>query len=82
MPIMDGLDASVMIRKHSNKKVAKLPIIALTARSGQEQRDAAKEAGINAYLTKPLDTDLLFETIEKYLNRYKRKPKVVSQEEE
>lgn len=84
MPIMDGIDASVMIRNHTNKKVAKLPIIALTARSSQEQRDEAKEAGINAYLTKPLDTELLFETIDKYLNRYKRKPKpkTIIEEEE
>lgn len=84
MPVMDGLDAAVQIRNSSNKKVSKLPIIALTARTSQEEQDAAKEAGMNAYLTKPIDADLLFSTIERLLSRYKRKDKVleISEEEE
>ena len=75
MPVMDGLDTTVQIRNHSNKKIAKLPIIALSARSSEEQQQEAKEAGMNAYLTKPVDTELLFSTVDKFLNRYKRKPK-------
>ncbi|WP_405221269.1 ATP-binding protein [Dokdonia sp. Asnod1-B02] len=83
MPIMDGLDTAVQIRSHSNSKISKLPIIALTARTAQEEQDAAKEAGMNAYLTKPIDAELLFETIERLLTRYKRKSKeVLSLEEE
>ena len=82
MPIMDGLDAAVQIRNSSNKKISKLPIIALTARTSQEEQDAAKEAGMNAYLTKPVDPDLLFTTIERLLSRYKRKDKVLELSEE
>lgn len=75
MPVMDGLDAAVQIRNHTNKKINKLPILALTARTSQEEQDAAKEAGMNAYLTKPLDPPLLFKTVERLLSRYKRKDK-------
>ena len=83
MPIMDGLDTAVQIRSHANAKINKLPIIALTARTAQEEQDAAKEAGMNAYLTKPIDAELLFETIDRLLTRYKRKDKeVVSLDEE
>lgn len=82
MPVMDGLDAAVQIRSHSNKKIAKLPIIALTARSSDEQQQEAKEVGMNAYLTKPVDTELLFSTVDKFLNRYKRKSKDEDNESE
>ncbi len=81
MPRMDGLDTTVHIRNHPNKKIAKLPVIALTARSSEEHQQEAKEVGVNAYLTKPIDTDLLFSTVDKYLNRYKRKPKDNEDEE-
>ena len=75
MPVMDGFDAAQIIRKHTNKKIQKIPIIALTARTTDEEREQAKEVGINAYLTKPIDNKLLFENIERLLNRYKKKDK-------
>ncbi len=82
MPIMDGLDTAVQIRNNPNKKINKLPIIALTGRTGQEEQDAAKEAGMNAYLTKPIDAELLFETIDRLLSRYKRKDKTLKEKGE
>jgi len=75
MPVMDGFDAATVIRKHSNKKIQKMPIIALTARTTDEEKEQAREVGINAYLTKPIDNRLLFETIDRLLNRYKKKDK-------
>ena len=75
MPVMDGFDAAQVIRNHKNKKIQKIPIIALTARTTDEEREHAKEVGINAYLTKPIDNKLLFETIERLLTRYKKKDK-------
>lgn len=75
MPVMDGLDCANTIRQLPNKKVNKIPIIALTANTSEEQQEEAKEAGMNAYLTKPLDSELLFSTIDRLLNRYKRKDK-------
>ncbi|MEP0263188.1 ATP-binding protein [Dokdonia sp.] len=73
MPVMDGYDAAMRIRGHTNKKIKKLPIIALTARTSEEERDAAKEVGMNAYLTKPINADLLFKTIDRLLHRYKNR---------
>lgn len=78
MPIMDGFDCAVNIRGNSNKKINKIPIIAMTARTSQEDMEAAKESGMNSYLTKPIDPALLFKTIDKLLNRYKRKGKLES----
>lgn len=72
MPVMDGIDAATAIRSHSNKKIQKIPIIALSARTTEEEQEAAKEAGINAYIRKPIDNKLLFETMERLLTRYKK----------
>ncbi len=73
MPIMDGYDSAMRIRNHPNKKIKKIPIIALTARTSEEEREAAKEVGMNAYLTKPINSDLLFKTIDRLLHRYKNR---------
>ncbi|MFT6415873.1 MAG: signal transduction histidine kinase/CheY-like chemotaxis protein [Dokdonia sp.] len=73
MPIMDGYDAAARIRNHSDKRISKIPIIALTARVSEEDREECKKIGMNAYLIKPIDEGLLFQTIEKLLNKYKRK---------
>lgn len=75
MPVMDGYDAATAIRNHVDKKIQKIPIIALTARTTDEERLEAKEVGINAYITKPVDPDVLFETVDKLLNKYKKKAK-------
>ncbi len=73
MPVMDGYDAATVIRSHSNKKIQKIPIIALSARTTEKEKMDAKEVGINAYLTKPINQAEMFETIERLLNRYKKK---------
>lgn len=73
MPVMDGYDAALRIRNHKDKKIKKIPIIALTARTTEEEREAAKESGMNAYLTKPVNAEILFKTIDRLLHRYKNK---------
>ena len=73
MPVMDGYDAALRIRNHTDKKIKKIPIIALTARTTEEEREAAKESGMNAYLTKPVNSEVLFKTIDRLLHRYKNK---------
>ncbi|HEY1811838.1 MAG TPA: response regulator [Kofleriaceae bacterium] len=57
MPEMDGLEATRLLRKEP--RFAKLPIIALTAKAMQDDRDRCLDAGANDYIAKPLDVDKL-----------------------
>jgi len=55
MPLMDGVEASKIIRKFENKHNKKaVPIVALTANTGQSDRDTYINAGMNDYLAKPI----------------------------
>ncbi|MBF0101494.1 MAG: response regulator [Desulfobacterales bacterium] len=58
MPEMDGLEATRHIRK--NEKYHFLPIIAMTAHTMEGDRDRCIDAGMNDYVTKPMDTEKLF----------------------
>jgi len=57
MPEMDGLECMRQIRKQ--RELAKLPIIALTAKAMADDRDSCLAAGANDYIAKPLDIDKL-----------------------
>jgi CheY-like chemotaxis protein len=64
MPIMDGYEATIAIRNGEageNKK--SIPIIALTADVMESTKSRVIEIGMNKYLSKPVDKDLLFEII-------------------
>jgi len=68
MPILNGLETAALIRdKKSLVRDHEVPIIALTANAMAEERKAGFEAGMNDYLTKPVITSLLLDTISKYL---------------
>jgi CheY-like chemotaxis protein len=70
MPRMDGLEATRTIRqKHSYSGNAAMPIIAMTAHSGDQIWEKCQAAGMNAYLAKPIEPDALFATIERYTAR-------------
>lgn len=66
MPNMDGLEATRQIRKRASDGLVAMPIIAMTAHSGDQIWDECREAGMNAYLSKPIDPDALFATIERF----------------
>lgn len=55
MPVMDGLEATRVIRRINRPDASSIPIIAMTANSFQEDIDAAEEAGMNGFVTKPMD---------------------------
>lgn len=64
MPVMDGLQATAAIRASPNTQVAETPIIAMTAHAMQGDREACLAAGMDAYISKPFDAQLLIELVE------------------
>ena len=66
MPVMDGLTAARLIRQQ--KQFEKLPIIAMTAHAMLEDQKQCLDAGMNDYLTKPLDLKVLSGVLARWLN--------------
>ena len=64
MPEMDGLEATRTIRAMNRKDSETIPIIALTANAFDEDVQRSMQAGLNAHLSKPVQPDDLFETLE------------------
>ena len=63
MPVMNGLEATRAIRALPEKDRAEVPILALTANAIREQLDQCKAAGMDDYITKPINRDELMEKI-------------------
>ncbi len=66
MPVMDGYDATRVIREIENPALAGIPIIAVSANTFEEDRRMAIESGMNAHLGKPLEPPKLYKMIEKF----------------
>ena len=64
MPEMDGLEATRTIRNLERDDSKKIPIIALTANAFDEDVQRSMQAGLNAHLSKPVEPEALFETLE------------------
>ncbi len=69
MPVMDGLACTRAIRSLEDKTKANIPIIAVTGNYQNYSMDDFKRAGINDYLQKPLDYDLLLSTVKKHISK-------------
>lgn len=67
MPIMNGYEATQEIRRLEDQKLASIPIIAMTANAFTEDREAALKSGMNGHIAKPIDVQLLFETLDNVL---------------
>ena len=63
MPVMDGYEAARAIRELPDARLSKIPIIAMTANAFKEDEEAAKEAGMQGHIAKPLDMDAMRRTI-------------------
>lgn len=66
MPIMDGLKLVSMVRNDPNYKT--VPIIIITTEGAAEDRDRALALGANAYITKPIQTMQILDTVKRLLN--------------
>jgi signal transduction histidine kinase/ActR/RegA family two-component response regulator len=64
MPVMNGFDASMEIRKMTDPAKSSIPIIALTASALFDIRDQVTNAGMNDYVAKPFKPDELMEKIQ------------------
>ena len=67
MPIMDGIEATRIIRNSENPKIRNIPIVALTAAIMSESYDEIDDLNINDYVLKPFNPHDLFERIRKHI---------------
>ena len=65
MPVMNGYEATKMIRSLDREDAKEIPIIAMTANAFTEDRIRAKEAGMDEHVAKPVDVELLVRVIHK-----------------
>ncbi len=64
MPEMDGIEATRLIRHLERKSRRCTPIVAMTAHATEHFEQACQRAGMDGYVTKPIEPDNLFDTIE------------------
>ena len=67
MPVMDGLEATKRIRSSNHKDAKTIPIIALTANAFDEDVQRSMQAGMNAHLSKPVEPDTIYNTLEELM---------------
>ncbi len=75
MPELDGIEATRQLR--AKARTATTPIIAMTANAYLEDRDACMAAGMNDYITKPVDPPLLYDMLARWLRIAAPKPQAV-----
>ena len=68
MPVMDGYAATKAIRALADPELSKIPIIAMTANAFAEDVQAAKDAGMNAHIAKPIDAVKMMDTLKEVFN--------------
>ena len=69
MPVMDGCQAAEKIRSMNRTDAGSVPIVAVTANAFAEDLAATTAAGMNAHVSKPIDFDLLFQTLSELMER-------------
>ena len=66
MPVLDGMECTKIIRKMDDPNKSRIPILAITGNAQNYSMEDFKAAGINEYLQKPLDFDLLVSLVVQY----------------
>lgn len=80
MPVLDGYDATRLIRSDEDEQVRRVLIVAMTASAIRGDREKCLEAGMNDYLAKPVRAAVLKEMLEGYLNQPNREIKDLQME--
>ncbi len=65
MPVMNGLEAARAIRMLPDNTIRRIPIIAMTANAFEEDKKKSLEVGMNAHIAKPIDVNVVLDTIKK-----------------
>ena len=68
MPVMNGYEATKVVRKMENSELASIPIFAMTANAFEEDKREALNCGMNGHLAKPIDVEQLFKLLRKVLS--------------
>lgn len=69
MPVMNGIEAARNIRRKEKNGGKEIPIIAMTAQSERESKESCSLAGMNAYISKPVDPENLIRILRMYQKR-------------
>lgn len=80
MPVMDGYEATRQIRKMNDKNINSLPIIAMTANHFKDDIDKCMAAGMNDFASKPIEPEMFFSTIKKWLKKNSNQNSTISHE--
>ncbi len=72
MPVMDGLDATRAIRKMDREDCHTIPIVAMSANAFDDDLKKSVECGMNGHLSKPVEVDKLYETLNEVLRQSRR----------
>ena len=75
MPVMDGYEATQILRHdiaRFSPALREIPVVAMTASAVQGDREKCEEAGMDDYLTKPVNKDTLERVVQKWVKKRKR----------
>ena len=67
MPVMNGYEAVTEIRRLEDKRLASIPVIAMTANAFEEDKQEALRSGMDGHIAKPINVEILFNTLNKVL---------------
>ncbi len=67
MPVMNGYEATRVIRRLENRELASIPILAMTANAFEEDKREAVHCGMNGHIAKPIDIEKLFDMLDEVL---------------
>lgn len=67
MPVMNGYEATQKIRRSAHPDAARIPIIAMTANAFTEDVYAAKQAGMNEHLSKPVEMEKMYRVLKQWI---------------